>query len=85
MHENFIEIVNQKEVSPAFIKANLFLMEKFSDLFLSEDDIVNKKILEDLWLKEFNAVLIFDDATRHYSKICFENNKQKTLFLIRWG
>lgn len=85
MSEHFIEIVNYDSVSSIFIKANLHLIDRFSDLFLNEDDITNKKLLEDLWVKEFNATLVFDDVKKHYTKICFEDNKQKTLFLIRWG
>jgi hypothetical protein len=54
-----IQTLNQHKISPAFIKANGFLIEKYK--LEIEPAVCKNKKLEDLWLTEFNAALKFND------------------------
>ena len=78
-----IQTLNQHKISPAFIKANGFLIEKYK-LEIEQAVCKNKK-LEDLWLTEFNAALKFNDKLKIYDEIVFNDSESLTIFLLKWN
>lgn len=80
----FISVVNNDEINPIFVRANLWLINKHIDKF-NDDVVYNFNLLESLWFKEFKALLIFDHSDKIYNTIKFDNAEDMTVFLIRWG
>ena len=85
MEEYTIQIINNHEVSPIFVRANSWIVDRYADLFVEDQDVKNKLLLEKLWLQEFKAILIFDFNINSYTKINFKNINDMTVFLIKWG
>jgi hypothetical protein len=85
MEEYTIQIINDHEVLPIFVRANSWIIDRYTDLFVEDRDVKNKLLLEKLWLTEFKAILIYDDNIKSYAKISFKNINDMTVFLIRWG
>jgi hypothetical protein len=63
-------------VSESFVKANSFILEKYSDKFFKNTD--NSQLLKDLWLLEYKAIL-------NSTFIEFKKNIDMTMFLLRWS
>ena len=78
-----IQTLNQHKISPAFIKANGFLIEKYK--LEIEPAVCKNKKLEDLWLTEFNAALKFNDKLKIYDEIVFNDSESLTIFLLKWN
>ena len=77
--------LTESKFNYAFIKANRFLLKKYHEKIKEE----NKKdeILKSLWLNEYNAELvnINDTESTSWTHICFKNESDKLMFLIKWG
>jgi hypothetical protein len=71
-----VSIFVDNKISTSFVKANSFLIEKYKDIL---DVEINKHaLLKQLWLAEYRANLL-DDI------IVFNNDKDLTVFLLKWG
>lgn len=66
-----LDLVTNEEVELAFLKANANLLKTNS--VKSTDELIM------LWKKVYNAELILPD------KIVFSNNKDLTMFLLKWS
>ena len=80
-----ITIYNNNRVSPAFVRANSYLVDQHSNLFTEKNLMKNQQLLENLWLTEFKGKLIFDQTLMMWSSVEFDNDQDKTMFLIKWG
>lgn len=68
-------------INTAFVKANLALLQKYSQDFKNND---NKDILlEQLWLKEYGIELV--KSYNQYSNLKFVSEEDRTVFLIKWS
>lgn len=89
MNSYEIDIIdlNLKKVNYIFFKANRYIIEKYKDEFEGRDVFYNIKKLEEIWLKEFNARLDSKINSKYspWSKIKFDSNSDKTMFMLRWG
>jgi hypothetical protein len=85
MNKFCIEILRETGISSSFIRANSWVIDQYANLFDERDDIKNKILLERIWLKEFNAVLIYDYDVKGYAKIAFKTVQDMTIFLVKWG
>lgn len=80
-----ISIVSETGISPAFIKANSYLIENSSILSSEQEVLKGQIILEELWLSEFRGKLFYDQTVRAWTRVDFDNEQDLTMFLIRWG
>jgi hypothetical protein len=72
-----INIINESnQVSEGFVKANSFILEKYSDKFIETNDKL--QLLKELWLIEYKAILTS-------TSIEFNKNMDMTIFLLRWS
>jgi hypothetical protein len=71
-----VSIFVDNKTSASFVKANSFLIEKYKDILDVEID--KNVLLKKLWLTEYRAQLL-DDT------IAFNNDKDLTVFLLKWG
>lgn len=69
--EYSINLIENNEVSIAFTKANTALLNKYS---VNDNDT-----LIELWQKEYGVDLVLPE------KLVFANNKDLTMFLLRWS
>lgn len=68
-------------INTAFVKANLALLQKYSQDFKNND---NKGILlEQLWLKEYGIELV--KSYNQYSNLKFVSEEDRTVFLLKWS
>jgi hypothetical protein len=70
---------------PIFIRANSHLIDQHPGIFAEKDLAKNQKLLENLWLTEFKGKLIFNQTLMMWDSIEFDNDQDKTMFLIKWG
>ena len=86
-HEIDIVDLNLKKINYIFFKANRYIIEKYRSEFEGNDIFHNIKKLEEIWLKEFNARLNSCIGSKYspWSKIQFDSNIDKTMFILRWG
>lgn len=80
-----IPIVNDFDISSAFIKANSYLIEHSSILSSEKKALKGQAILEDMWLTEFRGKLFYDQTVKAWTRIDFDSEQDLTMFLIRWG
>jgi hypothetical protein len=85
MTQPHVDILTETGISSTFVRANSHVMDQYAELFTDQDDIKNKLLLEKLWFQEFKATLVYDADSRSYSKMVFENVKDMTIFLVKWG
>jgi hypothetical protein len=85
MNKFCIEILREPGISSSFIRANSWVIDQYANLLDDHDDIKNKILLEKIWLKDFNAVLIYDHDVKSYAKIAFNTVQDMTIFLVKWG
>jgi hypothetical protein len=79
-----IDIVNSNLIiSSLFVKANAFLLEKYSKDFQESNASHKTALLEKLWLTEYKAVLLKED--NQWSRISFDRKTDYTIFLLRWS
>jgi len=80
-----IPIVNDSDISPAFIKANSYLIEHSSILSSEKNALKGRAVLEEMWLTEFRGKLFYDQTMKAWSRVDFDNEQDLTMFLIRWS
>lgn len=70
-----------------FFKANSFIIKKYNSELEWNDIFVNIKLLEKFWFIEFKAQLISNTDLKYcaWDKIKFDNETDKTLFMLKWG
>lgn len=72
-------------INPMFIKANLYLIEKYNKK-LSDTTLQQKNnILKELWKEEFKAKIDLDKCKVVGNYIKFSKEVYKTKFLIQWS
>jgi hypothetical protein len=72
-----IDIINDdNRVSESFVKANSFILEKYSDRFVKNTN--NTQLLTELWLLEYKAIL-------SSTSIKFKKDIDMTMFQLRWS
>ena len=71
---NIIDETNH--VSKSFVKANSFILEKYSDEFTQSSN--KSRLLKELWLSEYKAVL-------NNTSIEFNKTTDMSMFLLRWS
>ena len=88
-----LDIYANDTVSPAFVKANAYLLSKYKDKFILPDEHIqvaseeqflklNKILfneLKNLWKKEFNI-----EVSTDWSVLTFRSKKSKKLFELRF-
>jgi len=81
-----IYITNQiDKILPAFIKANRHILQLYREQIKQIPISQKSNILEELWLKEFNAKLQKNKNNNHWDTIKFDSEIEKTLFLLKWN
>jgi hypothetical protein len=79
-----IDIVNSNlTINSLFVKANAFLLEKYSKDFQEINASHKTALLEKLWLTEYKAELLKKD--NQWSHISFNRTIDHTMFLLRWS
>jgi hypothetical protein len=78
-------IVNDSDISPAFIKANAYLIKNSSILSSEKEALKGQAVLEEMWLAEFRGKLFYDQTVKSWTRIDFDSEQDLTMFLIRWG
>lgn len=74
-----LPIFKNDEISSAFVKANNYLLTTNSVSFTC-NRCENLKILNSLWTTHYKAFIDFNQ-----NKIQFSNDRDKTVFLLRWN
>ena len=89
MSEACINICDNNDVNPIFVRANGFLIDKHADTFKNKSAFSRIEILEKLWVTEFHGTLQKDPALESkyqvWDKIIFDTENRKTMFLLRWS
>lgn len=89
MSNTSIHIIENGTINPVFIKANCYILKKFNAEFKKNTVFERLHLLEELWVDEFNALLIEDVKItcdlKKWSSIQFSTELEKTLFLLRWS
>jgi hypothetical protein len=82
-----IYIVDQEnnKISPAFIKANRYILQIYHKDLTILSECQKIQVLERLWKKEFDAELIKSKDGKFWNLIRFNSEIEKTLFLLKWG
>jgi len=82
MHGYSYRIIQNNMIQSAFVKGNVFLLEKYWDTICKDcdDDKSKFNYLRNLWLYEFGAVIDKD-----WSNINFKSKKQCDVFLLRFS
>lgn len=80
-------IVLEHGINHAFIRANLNILNKYSDrlpdLFTFKEKM---PILKELWEKEYNVKVMFTDEYGFcWSALEFNSEAEKTLFVLAWS
>jgi len=78
-------IVNDSGISPAFIKANSYLIKNSSILASEKEALKGQAILEEIWLAEFRGKLFYDQDVKAWTRVDFDSEQDLTMFLIKWG
>lgn len=78
-----INIINDNTVNPMFIRANSALIDKHQEHFKGLSFDLKTKLLEELWVKTYNAELVRESST--WSKIKFLDSRTMTMFQLRWS
>jgi hypothetical protein len=76
-------IDDTNKVSNLFIKANNFILSKYSDKFTEKSIGLKTQLLKEIWRAEYKAELVFKEQTPY--NLFFENKKDYTMFLLRWS
>jgi hypothetical protein len=81
-----IPILLENEINPIFIRATSFLLNEFSNEFISLNDTdLRKNKLKDLWKSEYSATLVECPVIKNWSDIQFKNFQDKIVFLLKHG
>lgn len=80
---NIVDIIIDNEISPMFIRANDFLLDKHANKFLGLSYKEKIQLLEEYWKLEFKAELIKEKE--FYNKIKFADTKTMTMFQLKWS
>jgi hypothetical protein len=76
-----IDILAHNAINPLYVKANIFLLDKYKQQF---NEILDKEVLlETLWIKEFRAELGKVNTT--YCKIIFKNELDLSIFKMKFA
>jgi len=79
-----IDIINSDStINSLFVKANSFLLEKYSKDFQKGNSSTKIELLEKLWLTEYKAVLLKEN--NQWFSISFDKKTDHTIFLLRWS
>lgn len=82
-----IPIVLETGINHAFVRANLHILDKHSELL--PDTLTFKEkmpILKTLWQQEFNVQIIYtDEYGFSWDKIQFASEAESTMFLLTWS
>jgi hypothetical protein len=80
-----IPIQQNAKISSVFIRANADIIANNRDnLTLCSNDQLKKKMLETLWLTQYNARLTPSDHST-WTHIQFKNKHDMTMFMLKWG
>ena len=75
-----IDILEHNTINPLYVKANIFLLDKYKQQF---DEILDKEaLLETLWTNEFRAEL--GKVKTNYCKIIFKNELDLSIFKMKF-
>lgn len=80
--ENCINIVENKLVNPVFTKANAQIIEKYKKSFSGKNYSEKVALLTKFWKAEYKADIVFDDL--QLKCMIFDNELDKTMFLLKW-
>ena len=78
-----INIIDNNTINPMFVKANSALIDKHQHEFKNLSFEAKTKLLEELWIKTYNAELVRDLSA--WSKINFLDSRSMTIFQLRWS
>jgi hypothetical protein len=82
-----IPLVLKNGIHHAFVRANLNILNKYSELL--PDTLTFKEkmpILKELWEKEYNVKVMFTDEYGFcWSALEFNSESERTLFLLAWS
>jgi hypothetical protein len=87
---NVINIFVGNSMHPAFVRANIALIEGNRDLFSSGDSSSEPynmemfKLLENLWNEKYN-VKILKDSDNKWISIKFETEQSMSLYKLKWS
>lgn len=75
-----IDILEHNAINPLYVKANIFLLDKYKQQF---DETLDKEtLLETLWTNEFRAEL--GKVKTNYCKIIFKNELDLSIFKMKF-
>jgi hypothetical protein len=79
--EIFLDIIEHHMINPLFVKANIFLINKFKQQF--DNTLEKENLLKSLWVKEFRAELLEDKNS--FNKIIFKSKLDLSIFMIKFS
>jgi hypothetical protein len=80
-----IPIQQNTKISSVFIRANADIIANNRDnLTVCSNDQLKKKMLETLWLTQYNARLTSSEHGR-WTHIQFNSKHDMTMFMLKWG
>ena len=77
-----ISLIDNNQIKNIFVKANDFILTKYSDKFTDQDSKNKLVQLSECWMTEYRARLIIEDPTY---QIIFNREKDIMLFLLKWS
>lgn len=77
-----ISLIENQKIIPVFVKANIFLFQKYREQARSNCD--KDQLLVDLWEIEFHAQLIKSN-NEYFDTVKFDNNKNYCIFKLKFG
>jgi ribosomal protein S17E len=81
-----ISIILNGAINPVFIKANRYILKKYSKKFENLDLENKKKVLENLWELEYNIKLgkVSNSIKTAWTHMIFPDPSSKTMFMLKW-
>ena len=74
-----ISLTHRDKINAIFVKANSYILTKYSDRF-KDESIVKSKLLIECWDKEFKAELDLESLI-----VSFRRKQDMTMFLLTWS
>jgi hypothetical protein len=74
-----ISLTHRDKINATFVKANSYILTKYSDRF-KDESIVKSKLLIECWDKEFKAELDLESLI-----VSFRQKQDMTMFLLKWS